>query len=392
MNILHISFSAGLLIILILLIRTFAIHKFPKRMFTILWSIVLIRLLIPISIPIPIGSITPWNTLVETVFIQDVTSTENLLNINNMPLSKLNDFSIFYLIWSIGAIVWFILFLTSYIKSYWKLQESLPLKGNEALDTWQNTHPIIRSINLRESDRIATPITYGIFYPRIVLPRIMDLSDHNQLNYVMTHELIHIKRFDNLWKIISILTLCLHWFNPFVWIMYSLFQQDLEMSCDEKVISLLGESEKEAYAIALINLAVQKESMSLLCNGFGKNGIQERIVAIMKYKKTSYQYLACIIILVLASCIVFFKPAPNTHAAALTYVQDTYDNTMTESDLIFTEGVNGTKGYIKASDFDYKITSTEKALAKNKQKGGHSIPLYLEDGKTIIGEFIISHY
>lgn len=144
-----------------------------------------------------------------------------------------------------------------------------------------------RKVVILLSDRVNTPVTYGIFSPKIILPRTMDLTDHKALRFVLEHELVHIKCHDNLWKIVALAALCIHWFNPIVWIMQILFNRDLELTCDEKVITSVGAEQRQEYALTLINLAGNKSGISFLHSSFGKNVIKERIVSIMKYKKTS---------------------------------------------------------------------------------------------------------
>lgn len=144
----------------------------------------------------------------------------------------------------------------------------------------------------------------------------------------------------------------------------------------------------------------------------------------MKYKKTTTIGFGCAIFLVLASSIVFAVPTLDTHKSSKSidtdltsiiytkldipsieeiiingypvnesgeaYGPSIYDNILSEPDLILAEGVNGVIGYVKEYDLSTVVNSIEEALAFNKKKGGYSIPLYMQDGKTVIGEFYIS--
>jgi len=91
-----------------------------------------------------------------------------------------------------------------------------------------------------QSDRITTPVAVGIIKPWIILPKFMDLNDTQLLRYVFTHEYYHIRRFDALWKMIFVFALCIHWFNPMVWVMFILACRDIELTCDEMVIRHFG--------------------------------------------------------------------------------------------------------------------------------------------------------
>src|SRR5699024_8410929 len=99
----------------------------------------------------------------------------------------------------------------------------------------------------------------------------MDYTDTRRLKYVLTHELIHIKRFDMLAKYVLVAALCIHWFNPLVWVMYILANRDLELSCDEAVVKTFGENEKSSYANTLISLAESRNRWIPLYSNFSKN-------------------------------------------------------------------------------------------------------------------------
>ncbi len=139
-----------------------------------------------------------------------------------------------------------------------------------------------RPILVRQSDRISAPLTYGIFRPVILMPKKMDWKNEKQLQYVLSHEYVHIYRYDTVTKLIATLALCIHWFNPFVWVMYILFNRDIELACDKSVIRQFGEKSKSAYSLMLINMEATKSGLLPFCNNFSKNAIEERITAVMK--------------------------------------------------------------------------------------------------------------
>ncbi len=139
-----------------------------------------------------------------------------------------------------------------------------------------------RPILVRQSDRISAPLTYGIFRPVILMPKKMDWKNEKQLQYVLSHEYVHNYRYDTVTKLIATLALCIHWFNPFVWVMYILFNRDIELACDESVIRQFGEKSKSAYSLMLINMEATKSGLLPFCNNFSKNAIEERITAVMK--------------------------------------------------------------------------------------------------------------
>ena len=173
---------------------------------------------------------------------------------------------------------------------FWKcrkeFQTSLPV-GNDFTKNWLSVHQQRRRIFIRQSSRFSAPLTYGVFHPVILMPTSTKWENTDSLEYVLAHEYVHIRRFDSIRKLVLIVVLCVHWFNPLVWVMYILANRDIELSCDEAVVRLFGESAKTAYARALISMEETRSGLTPLCNNFSKNGIEERITAIMKIKKTT---------------------------------------------------------------------------------------------------------
>ncbi len=91
-------------------------------------------------------------------------------------------------------------------------------------------------MEIRQSDRIAALLTYGVLRPVVLIPKQTDWTDETRLKVILTHEFVHIRRFDTLTKLLLAAALCIHWFNPFVWVMYVLANRDIELSCDETVV------------------------------------------------------------------------------------------------------------------------------------------------------------
>lgn len=184
---------------------------------------------------------------------------------------------------------------------------------------WLGEHPLRRTVEVRQTDRISAPISYGVFRPIILLPSKIDLKNDKELSYVLTHEYIHIRRLDLLTKFVLVLTCCIHWFNPMVWLMYLLFNRDLELSCDESVIKQFGENSKETYAGALIHMEEKRSLLMPFCNSFSKTAIEERIRAIMKTKKVTVGVIVVSVIAVLTVIIMFAtsaKPERDKHLMA----------------------------------------------------------------------------
>lgn len=172
----------------------------------------------------------------------------------------------------------------------------------------------LRKVRFQISDRTATPVTYGLFRPAVVFPKGLYLKDEREVGFCLQHELIHIKNHDNLKKLAAHLALCIHWFNPLVWVMYFLFNRDMELLCDETVVRRSGESRQE-YALALLSMAQYRSLGFQTGLGFGKSAVKERIAAVMTFRKTTLPGLLAAVTAVTSALTVFV-----TNSAA--YVQD----------------------------------------------------------------------
>ena len=219
-----------------------------------------------------------------------------------------------FLIWCTGTAVCAAFYILSYLRCRLKFAISLPVE-NTYVNHWLECHPVRRPVSVRQSDQINTPLTYGILHPVILLPRETDWSDTLQLQYVLSHEYVHIRRCDTVTKLLTTTALCLHWFNPLVWVMYLLYNRDLELACDEQVIRHFGESTRSAYAQMLIDMEAKKSGLMPLCNNFSRNAIEERITAIMKWKKTTRSAILFAAGLIIGVSVCFATSATYSSAA-----------------------------------------------------------------------------
>lgn len=293
------SISAGILIIYTFLLRRTASGKLPKWTFLLLWKVSILRLLLPFAFP------------VENVFRGKVTTVLVLAQKKAEYISgegeKMGIDSLFIdyveTVWLLGICLLAIYFMFSYIKVYFCLREAIPIRSD--INVGELTERLTNKVMIKMSDRIAVPITFGIFCPQIILPKTMDFKDLNMLYCVCRHEEIHIRRMDNLWKLLMILALCLHWFNPFVAAMYFAMSHDMEIACDESVISAMGEKDRRKYAMTLLMFAEIQSSFPNAYSGFGQSVVSERIKEIMNYKKITKIGSLCAALVLLGSMAVF---------------------------------------------------------------------------------------
>jgi len=298
------SISAGLLVIAIVLIRAVAINRLPKNTFLILWGVAIFRLLVPVYIPVRFNFFSAMSTAGNVPPLNEMAATIALMPIGETTASQGLGIKWATVIWFAGMMAFLIFFIVTYLKNHYRFRFATLIGKDDFLNMWLKENRLTRSIAIMQSDRVLTPITIGLIKPKIILPICMNMSDKQLLTHVLTHEYYHIKRFDALWKIILVLAVCIHWFNPLVWVMFVLANHDLELTCDEMVIHRMGMKTKTSYAYALISMAEKRSKFaSLLYNGFSKNAAVERIESIMKMKRKSIASLIAAIVLVAALAI-----------------------------------------------------------------------------------------
>ena len=288
MSLLQMSFTGGILILAVIVIRALAINMLPKKAFHALWWISVVRLMIPFSIPSAfsvyslMGSHAPGNGS-QAIRVLPIGASGQAAS---MPDSITNAVSTWTVVWAAGVLVCAVFFSLAYWKCRKEFQTSIPV-GNDFTENWLSVHQQGRRISIRQSGRFSAPLTYGVLHPVILMPTSTKWENTDSLAYVLAHEYVHIRRFDSIRKLVLIVVLCVHWFNPLVWVMYILANRDIELSCDEAVVRFFGENTKAAYARALISMEETRSGLTPLCSSFSKNAIEERITAIMKIKKTT---------------------------------------------------------------------------------------------------------
>ena len=319
------SVSGAIFIIAIVVIRAIAINKLPKRTFTVLWALALFRLLVPFSIP----SIFSVHTLIRhgsfgmaysgtktDHIISDILQT-HFASVEGTEMQQAYNRAFAFdgsFIWCIGMIIFAVYFGISYLRFRGEFRTALPV-CNEYVKQWLREHPLKRPLSIRQSDRVFAPLTYGIFHPVILMPSNTDWENTKQLKFIFMHEYVHVCRFDTAMKLIMTAALCIHWFNPAVFVMYILFSRDMELACDECVVRQFGETSRSAYALMLIDMEAEKSKLFPLSSNFSKNAVEERIIAIMKNKKTNVvtMIVACFIVIGAAGIFATSEAASVDH-------------------------------------------------------------------------------
>jgi len=325
MSILEMSFSGAVMILVILLIRMLAINRLPKKAFPVLWVVALVRLLVPYTLPSAFSIYSLSGRLVRAAriaFSPDASGISNAFRVSGISggepvpgISEVSEAAVamgemagsispWAVVWFFGTMACVVVFVISYVKCRRVFRVSVPVDNAFARE-WLKEHQLRRTICIRESDRICSPLTYGVLHPVILMPKKTDWNDRDTLKFVLAHEYMHIRHLDVVVKIVLAAALCVHWFNPMVWVMYVLANRDIEFACDESVVVLFGERAKSEYAMTLIRMEEVKSGLIPFCGNFSYDAIEERIISIMKMKKKSVAALAVTGALVIGVAAVF---------------------------------------------------------------------------------------
>lgn len=277
------------------------IKSIPRFIIKLLWMIPFIRLCVPFgfgskySLMNLIYKITAGTAVVygsagdlpELTMMNSITAAESYYPIVYKSQMLENVFSV-------ASVVWFLIFNSALIASVFLYR----LTKSEIKDAEHYREDIYIS------HKITSPAVYGVIRPKIILPDNIAKQD---MDYVLLHERVHISRKDNLWRVIAVITACLHWFNPFVWLFLKCFLSDMELSCDTGVLKICGDAKKKEYAGALLNCGQNK---TMFASAFGGSKIRVRIDNILSYKKLTVFSGICFAVLVIAIAVTLLTNAP----------------------------------------------------------------------------------
>lgn len=315
MTLLKMSGAGAFMILAAAAVRALAVNRLPKKTFMVLWFAALARLLIPYSLPCAFSaySLAP---AAEAPAVQTATAGGiTAVGVTTAPgaqvptvSSQTHSVDGWTVVWLAGMAICAAYFGAAYLRCRRKFRESTPLDNNAARE-WIKARRLRRVISLRQSERISAPLTYGVLRPVILMPKAVDWRDADGLRFALAHEYVHIRRFDALTKLALTAAVCVHWFNPAVWLMYALANRDIELSCDEAVVRLFGTGAKASYAMALIRMEEVRSGLTPLCSHFSGNVMEERIIAIMKMKKTTWAALLAAAVVVTGVTTAFATSA-----------------------------------------------------------------------------------
>ena len=315
LKLLNLSISASWLVLAVLALRLIS-KRSPKWMNVLLWGIVALRLMLPFSIESALSLIPSAETLSPEVvqFDPAPTITSGVEFIDNAvnpslsesfaaaPLASVNPLYVWtYLagwVWLIGLGAMLLYALASYLRLRRRVSVSLPIQDNIYL-----------------CDAISSPFILGVVKPHIYLPSGLD---EVQRQNVLSHERAHLARRDHWWKPLGFALLAVYWFNPVLWLAYTLLCRDIELACDERVIRTMDESAVKTYSTVLLACSMPRKAVITCPLAFGEVGVKERVKNALHYKKPAFWVVAASVAVCVVVAVCFLtNPPTDTDAAGL---------------------------------------------------------------------------
>lgn len=311
-TVLNMSITGAYISAAIIILRI-AMKKLPKKYSYLLWAILGIRLLCPFSFS---SAVSVFNVLVpekpevsygqmefipnDIEYSEEPQITVSVPPVNDaineqLPPAQPNNsanpmqtaMAVGAYIWAAGTLAMLVYTVVSYISVKKKVKNAALSDGN-----------------VYTCASIETPFVFGIIKPRIYLPENISSED---ITYIIAHEQAHISRKDHIVKLVAMAALCVHWFNPMVWISYRLMTKDMELSCDEKALGTFDDDVKKAYANALLNISMRQNKLTLGgVLSFGESDIKSRIKGVLGAKKPKaiVTIIAVIAVIIAAVCLL----------------------------------------------------------------------------------------
>ena len=302
LTVVNLSFSGSFLVLAVIAARLL-LKKAPKWINVALWGMVALRLLCPFTLESAL-SLIPSAEVVSPQIMMDPTPTvhtgiDPINLVVNEALSEnftadagdsANPLQIWIPILSVVWVIGMAAMAEYTFITWWRLRRRvrLAVRVNE---------------NVYLSENIDSPFVLGVFRPIIYIPYGMPQLD---MYHVIAHERTHIRRRDHWWKPLGFTLLAVHWFNPLMWVAYILLCRDIELACDEKVISKMKPEQRANYSQALLNCSVHHRSIAACPVAFGEVGVKDRVKRVLTYRKPAFWILviAIVISIVVAVCFL----------------------------------------------------------------------------------------
>ena len=302
LKLLNLSISASWLVLVVLALRL-VLKRAPKWVNVLLWGMVALRLMLPFSIESALSLIPSAETVSPEVvqFDPAPTITSGVELIDNAvnpslsesfaaaPLASVNPLYVWtYLagwVWLIGLAAMLAYALVSYLRLRRRVRASIPLREN-----------------IYVCDEVPSPFILGIVHPRIYLPSALDEA---QRGSVLSHERAHLARRDYWWKPLGFALLAVYWFNPLLWLAYTLLCRDIELACDERALCGMDAGQIKDYSSALLACSVPRRMIAACPLAFGEVGVGARVKNALRYKKPAFWVVAVSVVVCTVVAVCF---------------------------------------------------------------------------------------
>ena len=308
------SLYGGAIILVTALVRLLVRDRAPRRMYVALWDLAMLRLLVPFRLP----ALTSVQRAVQTgvpaqIRVQTLAGGAAATAGPVAPAAQAGFpwRAALLALWLTGALILAVRFARLYARGRRVRSESLPCRWPQA-EAFLREHRLRRTVRVRLSCRIASPVTCGVLCPVILLPASMDASDARTLRFVLLHEWHHIRALDALRKLAAAACLCLHWMNPTVYGMFLLVNRDMELLCDERVLAHRGREARRAYAMTLLSMEEARQRVSPSASGFSMNALEERIKAMTRMKRRGAASVLAAVMIVSGTAAALATSAPQS--------------------------------------------------------------------------------
>ncbi len=293
---------AGAFTSMVIMLLRFPLRKAPRKYSYMLWSILGIRLLCPFSFSSALSLFNLFRTetdggrmsfdaaqnIAAPAAVPAAPSAAHSLS-QAAEQTQTADFLPFILfaVWAAGAAALSVYNLVALARLKKCISGAVNIGGN-----------------IYECAAISNAFVIGIFRPKIYVPSA--LSDKER-SFIISHERTHISRLDCVIKPIALIALCVHWFNPLMWLSFFLMVRDMEISCDERAVRGLDAEARRDYASALLNISLRQNRITsggILA--FGESSIKQRIKNVLSPRKPTLWITAAAasVIIIAAVCLL----------------------------------------------------------------------------------------
>ena len=278
--VLNMSVTASVTGLTVLLIRR--VKRLPRRFAALLWAVPFLRMAAPLGLNSPYSLMTLASKLAARAVVVFEPAEGVAFSMMNSVMAADSYFPLTYkaralerafgaasVVWMTGALAIVLMLTVLYFTT---------LRETRDAAHWHD--------NVYCSDKCVSPAVYGVLRPRIILPASWRNRD---IELILLHEETHIRRADNLWRMLAFYLAATHWFNPLCWVFLKAFLADLELACDECVLLKLGDGRAKEYARSLLESG---QGRTVFASAFGGARIRTRIENILSFRKMTGLSLA----------------------------------------------------------------------------------------------------